>query len=56
MKKSDMIDHFERLIRCHTNLDGIGRHISDTQARERAFDAKLAAERCVAEIKKDLKK
>ena len=56
MKKAEMIDLFEALVRSHALLDGNRTHIPQSQASEQSFAATLYVSDCVERVRKELKK
>lgn len=56
MKKAEMIDLFERLVRSHALMEGTSGHIPQSQANEQVFYARQLIDKCVCDIRKELKK
>jgi hypothetical protein len=56
VKKSEMIDLFENLVRSHALIDGSMSHIPQSQAREQVYLSRVMIEECVCTIRKELKK
>lgn len=56
MKKSEMIDLFENLVRSHALLDGSISHLLQSQAREQVYASRAMIDSCVCQIRRELKK
>lgn len=56
MKKAEMIDLFEKLVRSHALLEGCSTHIPQSQASEQVFYARQIVDKCVCDVRKELKK
>jgi hypothetical protein len=57
MKRAEIIDLFEKMVRCHTLLEGCGGgHIPQSQASEQVFYAKRMADDSVCLLRRELKK